>query len=160
GADVFPVTSAVAGAEIGENAVDGVTVGEAAARGPEGDAVVEGEGILVLELHGPGGAAVGGFVDPTVGGIVPDGLEVCSAFGDSEEAAELECLGARDDASGPGLAAVGGLHKGAVTARGPDHALVHRADGDQAIGGVAVLCSQFGLADFVLREGQGGADND
>ena len=40
---------------------------------PECEAVVESTNRLILELHGPGRAAIKGFVDAKVRGVIPDG---------------------------------------------------------------------------------------
>ena len=98
---------------------------DASRRAPEGEAVVERAGQLVLELHGPGGAAVGGFVDAEVGGVVADGLEIGDAIADALDVAELQGFCAGDYARPPVTSAVGGDDEGAAASGGPDDAFVH-----------------------------------
>src|SRR5581483_5516998 len=146
GADVLPV-GAVGGAQIGENSVDGIAVGNATARGPEGEAIVERAGILVGELDGPVGAAVDGFVDAKVtGSIGSDREEIGHAIADALHITELQTLGSGDNAGAPVVAAVGGDDKCATASRGPDDAGIHGADRDQALSSAAVLRSERGLA--------------
>jgi hypothetical protein len=115
----------------------------AAVRRPEGEAVVEGIRILVLELYRPGGPAVFRLVDAKICWVhgSSNGHQVSDASAESLHIAELQCFGARHYTGSPGLSTVGGNGEGAGATTCPDHLRVHRPDRDQPVGGAAVLRS-------------------
>ena len=156
---LFPCAS-IAGADVREDAVDRVAVRNTTAWRPERKAIVEASCKLILELHGPGGPAVRGFIDAEVGGIVADGLHVGDAIADTFDVAELQGFGARDYARPPGTAAVGGDDESAAASGGRYDTFVHGTDCDEALRRVAVLRGEFGLTNAVLCKSQGGEQSD
>ena len=110
---------------------------------------------MILELHGPGGAPVGGLVDAEVGGIVANRLQVGDAIADALDIAELESFRAGDNSGPPSAAAVGGDDESAAASGGPYDSFVHRTDCDEALRRVAVLRRKFGLTNVVIGKGQG-----
>src|SRR4051812_20580780 len=87
-ADVMPRCT-VGGAEIGEASVDGVADGDAAFGCPEGEAIVKGVGIVILELKRPVGAAVGRLVNAGVSAVA-DGEKISDLVAEGLDVAELK----------------------------------------------------------------------
>src|SRR5215470_11404953 len=127
---------------------------DAAGWAPEGKAIVEGSIKLILELHCPCGAAVRGLVDAEIGRVISDGLQIGDAVANALDIAELQRFGARNDTRSPVAAAICGDDESAAAPGGPHDALVDRTDGDKALRGIAVLRSEFRLANVAFCEGQ------
>jgi len=121
----------IAGDEQFEAAVHRISDGDAVLAVPKRKTIVEGIGQLILELHGPCGATVRRLVNPEVGGVVPDGLQVSDFVTDALHVAELKRFGARHHGRRPGLAAVGRQHKRAAGACSPHDAVADRAYRDE-----------------------------
>src|SRR6266403_1456519 len=149
-ADVLPGL-AIGGAEIGEHSVHRVAMRDAALRRPERETIVERAGILVLELHRPSRAAIYRFIYAEVRRIIPDGLQVGDLIAHALHIAELQRLGSRHNSGFPGFSPVGRQKKRAPAPGRPDHARVNRTDRNQPLRSAAVLRSQFGLMNFLVR---------
>ena len=127
-------------------AARGSMVGDAAIRAPEGEAIVEGVHGRVGEFDFPGRAAVDGFVNLKIVGVVADREQVGDFVANAVDVAELQFVvgvggGSRHDARSPGFSAVGGDHEGAACARSPHHVFVHGANCNQELSGSAHLRS-------------------
>src|SRR5246127_3329752 len=123
---------------------------DAALRCPECEAIVERTRILVLELHGPGRAAIDRFVNSEICRVATDTdrLQIRDVGAHTFYIAELQQFGSRYHTGLPGIAAVGCNHERARASGSPDHLRVHRTDRNQSVRRTAVLRSQGGLLIF------------
>jgi hypothetical protein len=112
-----------------------------AVRRPEGERIIESTRILVLELNGPGGAAVQCLVDTKISRVIPNGHQVRNGRAEGLHVAKLQSFGARHDARVPSLPAVSGDGKCAVATGCPDHLWIYWPHCDEAVGRPAVLRS-------------------
>ena len=85
------------GVDIDRKILSDIAVRDAAVGSPEGEAIVKGEGVLIGELNCPMGAAVDGFVNAKIRGVVSDGHEIGDSVAHGVHVAELLFFGARDD---------------------------------------------------------------
>src|SRR5258707_4543805 len=116
---------------------------------PEGKTIVKRARVLILELHGPGRAAVGRLVYTKIGRVAANGRQVSHPLAHSLHIAKLQCLRPGYDACGPSLAAVRRLHKRSPTAPRPHHTLIHRTHRDQSLCSPAALRRQSWMMNFV-----------
>src|SRR5437764_13671104 len=144
--DILPGRS-VGCAYVREHSIHRVAVCDAPVRRPEGEAVIEGIRIVVLELHCPSHTAVLGLVDAKIRWVARSSNrhQVSDASAEGLHIAELQCFGAWNYTSSPGLSAVSGNGESAGATGCPDHFWIHWPDRDQTVGGAAVLPSECWL---------------
>src|SRR5205814_2694738 len=89
-------------------------------------------------LQPPGVAAVLRLVDAVVG-AGPGRHEISHIGADTLDVAELHRLGAGDLVRDPGAPAIERPGERTAARAGPDHRRVHRADGEETLGGARLL---------------------